>query len=115
MKKYKKISILQKNVHFEFPKPIRLDKTMENYLEEKVDKKYYIENEKSKELIDKLILNDNILNEQTNNKFMPFEGAIGYPLYSREFEQQGFLSSAPTLCARDYKDPKIVVEVENDQ
>ena len=41
---------------------------------------------------------------------MPFDGAISYPLWSREFEQQGFLDNAPTLCARDYKDPKVVLE-----
>jgi len=41
---------------------------------------------------------------------MPFDGAISYPLWSREFEQQGFLEIAPTLCARDYKDPKLVSE-----
>lgn len=40
---------------FEFPTPIPLTKTMKDYLEEKVDEKYYIKNDKAKKLIDKLI------------------------------------------------------------
>ena len=40
---------------FEFPKEIPLTKTMKDYLEEEVDEKYYINNEKAQKLIDKLI------------------------------------------------------------
>ena len=49
------ISFLGKNIDFKFPEPIPLNKTMEDYLEDSVDSKYYIENDKSKQLIDKLI------------------------------------------------------------
>ena len=40
---------------YEFPGPIPLTKTMKDYLEEEVDEKYYINNEKAQRLIDKLI------------------------------------------------------------
>jgi len=40
---------------YEFPKPIPLTKTMKDYLEDEVDEKYYINNEKAQKLIDKLI------------------------------------------------------------
>lgn len=43
---------------FEFPTPIPLTKTMKDYLEEEVDEKYYINNEKAQKLIDKLIKDD---------------------------------------------------------
>ena len=61
------VSILQQNVTFEFPKTIPLDKTMKDYLEDEVDEKYYINNEKAKQLIDTLI-SDGILLERTNER-----------------------------------------------
>lgn len=36
------------------------------------------------------------------------EPKISYALGSREHEARGWLDLAPTLCARDYKDPKVV-------
>ena len=48
------ISILDKNVEYVFPESIPLNKTMENYLEDNVDEKYYIDNEKSRKLINQL-------------------------------------------------------------
>lgn len=49
------ISILGKNNSFCFPNSIPLNKTMEDYLENKVDPKYYIDNEKSQKLIQQLV------------------------------------------------------------
>lgn len=50
------VSILSKDfVDFEFPKPIKLEKVMKDYLEDTVDEKYYINNEKAKKLIAELI------------------------------------------------------------
>ena len=45
---------------FEFPKPIELKTTMKDYLEDSVEEKYYISNDKAKTLIDDLILNGKI-------------------------------------------------------
>lgn len=41
--------------NYEFPKPIPLTKTMKDYLEDEVDEKYYITNEKAQKLIKQLI------------------------------------------------------------
>lgn len=54
------ISILSQNVTFEFPKPINLKYTMEDCLENKVDEKYYINNEKSQKLIQEIIAKENL-------------------------------------------------------
>ena len=44
------VSILG-NYNFKFPKPIPLTKVMKDYLEDEVDEKYYINNEKAEALI----------------------------------------------------------------
>lgn len=50
------VSILSKDfVDFEFPEPVKLEKVMKDYLEDSVDEKYYINNEKAKKLIAELI------------------------------------------------------------
>lgn len=38
-------------MEYNFPKPVKLDKTVKDYLEDVVDEKYYINNEKAKKLI----------------------------------------------------------------
>lgn len=53
------VSILG-DYYFRFPTPRKLEKAMKDYLEDSVDEKYYINNEKSRILIDKL-LEDNAL------------------------------------------------------
>ena len=53
------VSILG-NYRYEFPKPIELTKRMKDYLEDEVDEKYYINNEKAQKLIDTLISNGTI-------------------------------------------------------
>ena len=41
--------------YYKFPQPIPLTKKMKDYLEDEVDEKYYINNDRATELIDKLI------------------------------------------------------------
>lgn len=53
------VSILG-SYRYEFPKPIELTKQMKDYLEDEVDEKYYINNEKAQKLIDTLISNGTI-------------------------------------------------------
>lgn len=43
---------------YEFPKEIELTKTMDDYLDEDVDEKYYLEEDTSKNIVWKLIVND---------------------------------------------------------
>lgn len=45
---------------YKFPEPIPLTKTMKDYLEDEVEDKYYIESEKAKDLIGKLVVEDKI-------------------------------------------------------
>lgn len=40
---------------FVFPQPVELDKTMKDYLDDKVDEKYYLNNEKADQLIGELL------------------------------------------------------------
>ena len=47
---------------FKFPEPIELKKVMKDYLEDEVDEKYYINNEKAQKLIEKLIDNGTLEN-----------------------------------------------------
>lgn len=53
------VSLLDRSV-FNFPNPIELTKTMIDYLEPKVDDKYYINNDKTKALIKKLFINGDL-------------------------------------------------------
>jgi site-specific DNA-cytosine methylase len=56
------VSILGK-WNYNFPKQIPLTKTMKDYLEDEVDEKYYINNEKAQKLIDDLISSGKILRQ----------------------------------------------------
>lgn len=46
-----------------------------------------------------------------NSCYKPFDKAVCYPLHTQDFVRTGFMAIAPTLSARDYKDPKCVLEV----
>ena len=48
------------DVNYNFPEPIPLTKRMKDYLEDVVDERYYINNQKAEELINKLIINGEI-------------------------------------------------------
>ena len=62
------ISILSKEfIDYDFPRPIPLTSVMRDYLEEKVDEKYYIKNEKAKKLINQLI-DSGVLPEQNRTE-----------------------------------------------
>lgn len=77
------VSILG-DYYYNFPSPIKLEYLLKDMLENNVDKKYY--------LSDKAI--NGVLN--TNYETGKLENRI---------EKNGIM---PTLCARDYKDPKLV-------
>lgn len=50
---------------YKFPQPIELTKVMKDYLEDKVDEKYYIKSEKAQKLIDKLISDGTLQDRET--------------------------------------------------
>ena len=54
--------------NYKFPKPIELTKRMKDCLEDEVDEKYYINNEKAQKLIDTLIANGTIVDRQTDRQ-----------------------------------------------
>lgn len=56
---------------FSFPKPQKLDKTMKDYLEDTVDEKYYINNDKADKLIQSLIDNGSIAVERERERERP--------------------------------------------
>lgn len=73
---------------FEFPDPIPLTLTLKDMLEEDVDEKYY--------LSDRAI-----------------QGSLNTNYNCRKIESRIAKNGVmPTLCARDYKDPKLVIEKE---
>ena len=85
------VSILSDEyLEFEFPEPIQLNYAMRDFLESEVEEKYYVNSEKAKELISKLIIDGTL----------PTEGG-GYLNY-QQIEKTG-VEVAKTLCARDYK------------
>ena len=81
------------NKDFEFPKGFDNGIRLKDILEDEVDEKYYINTEKTERLI----------SEYKGNL------AISHSIRLREFEGQGWKDICPTLCARDYKDPKNVI------
>ena len=70
------VSILSDDfIDFEFPEPIELEKVMKDYLEESVDEKYYINNEKAEKLIQQL-LKDGVIG--TENREQRTENRIAH-------------------------------------
>ena len=63
------VSILSDDfIDFEFPKPIKLDKVMKDFLEDEVDEKYYINSEKAQKLIEQLIADGTLPTEQNRTE-----------------------------------------------
>lgn len=46
-----------------------------------------------------------------NSIYILSDKVICYPLTSQDFVRTGFSKICPTLAARDYKDPKCVIEI----
>lgn len=96
--------------HYKFPRPIPLTKTMKDYLEDDVDEKYYINNEKSQKLIDTLLENGTIPSreEQTRYDGINEIGHLGVG------GQKGYVYKTngitPCLPATQYKDPTKILE-----
>lgn len=91
---------------FKFPQPFDSGLRLKDFLEDNVDEKYYIHNDRVKELIEKL-------KENKKGQLPQFEGEplCSSALSSREHRCSGWNETVGTLCARDYKDPKVVAVV----
>jgi DNA (cytosine-5)-methyltransferase 1 len=118
--------------NYNFPTPIPLTKRLKDYLEHDVDKKYFLSQEMfdylntdhekhkrkhkfEKNIRDGISEGQNYANTITTRESSVVDSTfiqepkISYALGSREHESRGWLDLAPTLCARDYKDPKVVM------
>ena len=89
------------NNKFEFPQPFDNGLRLKDFLDIEVDEKYYIDDVKVDELINQL--KDNQKGSYPNKEFQ-----VSYALSSREHRKSGWKEVCPTLCARDFKDPKVV-------
>ena len=123
------VSILG-NYKYDFPKPIEVTTTMKDYLEDEVDEKYYINNEKAQKLIEKLICDGTLPQSRAEQSRLALtlqstiQGESNMQTVSRQdmtqesatlrqmepallscqgskFEK--FTDTATTLMARDYK------------
>lgn len=92
------VSILGEHDTYEFPQKQELKLRLKDVLEDEVDEKYYIDNDASDKLIQ-------ALKEKGFRK--DITGVSNSP---RSREYHDFKEVSPTLCARDYKDPKIVIQ-----
>ena len=98
------VSILG-NYRYEFPKPIELTKRMKDYLEDEVDEKYYINNEKAQKLIDTLISNGTL--QGCVGNVNPSEKAINGNVYAGDL--------APTLTTNKGEGSKICVDLSSNE
>ena len=96
--------------NYKFPKSIPLTKTMKDYLEEEVDKKYYINTEKAKKLIENLIKEKNIAKKTQSG--LCIAGSLNPEKDCQDrvrvFSSYGI---SPGLRATDYKDPTKIIEL----
>jgi DNA (cytosine-5)-methyltransferase 1 len=85
--------------NYRFPTPIPLTKTMKDYLEDEVDEKYYINNEKAQKLIDTLVSNGTL--QGCVGNINPSENGINGNVYAGDL--------APTLTTNKGEGSKICV------
>lgn len=84
------------NGKFKFPEPFDNGLRLKDLLEDKVDEKFYISDEKVERFITNLNNKDSLLYDSCQVK--------------REGKSREYSEYAPTLTSRDYKDPRLVNE-----
>ena len=98
--------------NYRFPQPIPLTKTMKDYLEDEVDEKYYINNEKAQKLIDTLIENGT-LQEKEQGKIGYIENGSGEHQTNQVFGKYGL---SPCIDACQYKQPyKVCIDLSSNE
>lgn len=95
--------------NYKFPQPIPLTKTMKDYLEDEVDEKYYINNEKAHKLIGKLI-EDGMIPRQ----YLSSINELGFIERGTGKHQSNIVYGSNGICpceyAGQYKEPFKVLE-----
>ena len=94
------------NGKFKFPEPFDNGIRLKDILEDVVDQKYYVDNNRVEELISKAKESPYV---NKNANFELIDGTSSYAIRSQEFVRTGFTEESSTLAARDYKDPHCVV------
>lgn len=100
------------NGEFKFPEPFDNGLRLKDLLEDEVDEKFYISDEK----VERFITNakeNKYCNKKAN--FTPELWKSCYAIKSQEFVRTGFTDDCSTLTARDYKDPRCVVVHKNEE
>ena len=90
------VSILG-NYKYEFPEPIELTKNMKDYLEDEVDEKYYIKNEKADKLIRQLIDNGTLENTMLTELSLTEQSIIQGNEMSQTVSKQDMMQGSRTL------------------
>ncbi len=88
---------------YNFPQRIKLEKTMKDYLEDEVDEKFYIDNEKASQLIEQLVDRDLLGNSCIGN-INPSGNGMNGNVFSVE-------SESPTLTTNKGEGLKIVENI----
>ena len=88
------ISILG-DFKYHFPQKMKLKYVLKDILEKNIDEKYYIPDEKAKSILSQLKNKDTVLIDMVQAK--------------REGKPREYTTIAPTLMARDYKDPRLIL------
>lgn len=84
------------NCKFKFPEKMPLELRLKDILEDEVEEKYYIKNEKVESLINSLVDKDSVMLDMCQAK--------------REGKPREYSDVSPTLSARDYKEPRLINE-----
>lgn len=88
-----------KTFNFEWPEQQEITTRLRDILEDSVDEKYYLSDEKTEILISELESKDCIV------------GSVGHHPFSKKYEFNGYNSTvSPSLIATDYKAPKTILE-----
>lgn len=96
------VSILGGHEPYVFPKPIKLEKRLKDVLEDEVDEKYYLDDERSQQLVATITDSNEI-------GYVPYKEG-GKQHQSNTVYNPNLIS--PTLTAADYKNPKQILEPE---
>ena len=98
------VSILGRHEPYEFPEPIELELRLKNILESEVDEKFYLSDER----VGKLTFRG--FESKTN--VIATGDSSSYEQNNRVYDIE---KESPTITARDYKDPKRILEPQINQ
>lgn len=104
------ISWLESKFCYQFPDPIPLTKTMNDYLDDEVDERYFLNTEKAESFLKKLEASGKIEQDVESDKINVLgllENKFTYN--ARIYDSRG---QSPAILSRDYKEPRKIVVVD---